>query len=108
MEIVVNGGDSPVLDGTPNFVKSIPIDKALDKQHAHCLRDERRTVTALQRLSDPPDRTRLDRHVLDETSRHDRSLDQTVYRVLDDRRLSHSGRQVSNRPAFSLADDGGE
>ena len=30
VEIVVNGADSPVLDGTPDFVKSIPIDKALD------------------------------------------------------------------------------
>lgn len=30
VEIVVNGADSPVLDGTPDFVKSIPVDKALD------------------------------------------------------------------------------
>jgi DMSO/TMAO reductase YedYZ molybdopterin-dependent catalytic subunit len=30
LEIVVNGADGPVLDGTPDFVKSIPIDKALD------------------------------------------------------------------------------
>ena len=30
VEIVVNGADGPVLDGTPDFVKSIPISKALD------------------------------------------------------------------------------
>ena len=30
VEIVVNGADEPVLDGTPDFIKSIPIDKALD------------------------------------------------------------------------------
>ena len=30
VEIVVNGADEPVLDSTPDFVKSIPIDKALD------------------------------------------------------------------------------
>jgi DMSO/TMAO reductase YedYZ molybdopterin-dependent catalytic subunit len=30
VEIVVNGADSPVLDGTPDFIKSIPLDKALD------------------------------------------------------------------------------
>jgi hypothetical protein len=30
IEIVVNGADQPVLDGTPDFVKSIPLDKALD------------------------------------------------------------------------------
>jgi len=30
VEIVVNGADDPVLDGSPDFIKSIPIDKALD------------------------------------------------------------------------------
>ena len=30
VEIVVNGIDGPVLEGTPDFIKSIPIDKALD------------------------------------------------------------------------------
>jgi DMSO/TMAO reductase YedYZ molybdopterin-dependent catalytic subunit len=30
IEIVVNGADGPVLDGTPDFIKSIPLDKALD------------------------------------------------------------------------------
>ena len=31
VEIVVNGADGPVLDGTPDFIKSVPIDKALDE-----------------------------------------------------------------------------
>lgn len=30
IEIVVNGADGPVLDGTPDFVKSIPLGKALN------------------------------------------------------------------------------
>ena len=30
VEIVLNGADGPVLDGTPDFVKSIPAHKALD------------------------------------------------------------------------------
>jgi DMSO/TMAO reductase YedYZ molybdopterin-dependent catalytic subunit len=30
VEIVANGADGPVLDGTPDFVKSIPVEKALD------------------------------------------------------------------------------
>jgi DMSO/TMAO reductase YedYZ molybdopterin-dependent catalytic subunit len=30
VEIVLNGADGPVLEGTPDFVKSIPVDKALD------------------------------------------------------------------------------
>jgi len=30
VEVVVNGADGPVAEGTPDFVKSIPVDKALD------------------------------------------------------------------------------
>lgn len=30
VEIVVNGADGPVLDGTPDFIKSLPVHKALD------------------------------------------------------------------------------
>ena len=30
IEIVVNGADGPVLDGTPDFIKSLPLEKALD------------------------------------------------------------------------------
>ena len=29
VEIVLNGADEPVLDGTPDFIKSVPLDKAL-------------------------------------------------------------------------------
>jgi len=31
VEIVLRGADGPVLDGTPDYVKSIPLDKALDE-----------------------------------------------------------------------------
>jgi len=31
IEIVVDGADGPVLDQTPDFVKSIPVWKALDE-----------------------------------------------------------------------------
>jgi DMSO/TMAO reductase YedYZ molybdopterin-dependent catalytic subunit len=31
VEIVLNGADGPVVDGTPDFIKSIPVDKALDE-----------------------------------------------------------------------------
>ncbi len=30
IEIVVNGADGPVLDATPDFIKSLPLEKALD------------------------------------------------------------------------------
>jgi DMSO/TMAO reductase YedYZ molybdopterin-dependent catalytic subunit len=108
VEIVVNGADGPVLDGTPDFVKSIPISKALDDNTLIAYEMNGAPLPALQWLSDPTDCTGLDRHLLDEASRHDRCLDQAVRRVLDDRRLPHSDRQVSHRPALSLADDGGE
>jgi sulfite dehydrogenase len=31
IEVALNGADGPVLDGTPDFIKSIPLDKALDE-----------------------------------------------------------------------------
>ena len=31
VEIVLNGADHPVLDGTPDFIKSVPLDKAIDE-----------------------------------------------------------------------------
>jgi hypothetical protein len=31
VEVVLNGADRPVLDGTPRFAKSVPLDKALDE-----------------------------------------------------------------------------
>jgi DMSO/TMAO reductase YedYZ molybdopterin-dependent catalytic subunit len=31
LEVVFNGADSPVLPGTPDFLKSLPIDRALDE-----------------------------------------------------------------------------
>jgi len=31
LEVVFNGADTPLLPGTPDFVKSLPIDRALDK-----------------------------------------------------------------------------
>ena len=31
VEIVLNGADDPVLEGTPDFIKSVPLDKAIDE-----------------------------------------------------------------------------
>jgi DMSO/TMAO reductase YedYZ molybdopterin-dependent catalytic subunit len=31
VELVLSGADGPVLEGTPDFIKSIPVDKALDE-----------------------------------------------------------------------------
>ena len=70
IEIAFNGADGPAFDKTPDFIKSLPVWKALDESTLDRLRDERRAVAAFQRLSGAPDRARLDRHLLDEASRH--------------------------------------
>ena len=43
IEIAFNGADGPVVDKTPDFVKSIPVWKAIEEIDAHRLRDERRS-----------------------------------------------------------------
>jgi DMSO/TMAO reductase YedYZ molybdopterin-dependent catalytic subunit len=103
VEIVLNGADAPVLDGTPDFIKSIR--QGARRQHADCLRDERHSPAALQRLSDPSGRTGLDSDVLGEASGHNRSLNQAVRRLLDENRLPDTDRKVPDLPAFPVADD---
>ena len=41
--LVVNGADGPVLDKTPDFVKSIPAWKGARREHDHRPSDERRS-----------------------------------------------------------------
>ena len=97
IEISFNGADGPAIDKTPDFIKSIPVWKAIDEIDHHRLRDERRAAAALQRLPGPPHRAGLDRHLLDEARHHHQRADQAARRVLDEPRLPHSGRQVPAR-----------
>ena len=46
IEIGFNGADGPVTDKTPDFVKSIPVWKAIEDDTHHRLRDERRAAAA--------------------------------------------------------------
>ena len=70
IEIAFNGADGPAIDKTPDFIKSLPVWKAMDDDTHHRLRDERRAAAAFQRLPGAADRAGLDRHLLDEASRH--------------------------------------
>ena len=69
IEVAFDGADGPVVDKTPDFVKSIPVWKAVEEFDHHCLRNERPAVAALEWLSGAHRRPRLDRHLLDE-ARH--------------------------------------
>src|SRR5215472_15028661 len=100
VEIVVNGADGPVNDKTPDFVKSIPIWKALDD---HRPPDERRAAATFQWLPCAAGRAGLDRHLLDEASGYDRSRDKTFWRLLDEKRLPHPQRQIPDHRALSVA-----
>ena len=55
IEIVFDGADGPIVDKTPDFVKSIPVWKAMEENTLDRLRDERRsrcrTSTAFRRAS---------------------------------------------------------
>ena len=54
VEIVFNGADGPVLDKTPDFVKSIPVWKALDENTLIAYEMNGAAAAALQRLSGAP------------------------------------------------------
>ena len=96
IEIALDGADGPVVDKTPDFIKSIPLWRAMDEIHHRSLRDERTAASAFERLPRAARRPRLDRHLLDETSHPYRSTDNAAGRLLDETRLSSSGWQVSH------------
>ena len=80
----LNGADGPVVDGTPDFVKSIPVDKALDD---NTLIAYEMNGAPLPHYNGFPIRLVVpgwDRNLLDEASRYHRGLDQTLRRLLDE------------------------
>ena len=97
IEIVFNGADGPVYDKVPDFIKSIPVWRAIDEIDADRLRDERRAAAAFQRLSRPPHRARLDRHLLDEASHQHHGAHPAARRILDEAGLPHPARQIPDR-----------
>ncbi len=65
LEIVFDGADSGIF-GTPDFVKSIPVWKALDENTLIAYAMNGEAIAALERFPGADRRAGLDRHVLDE------------------------------------------
>ena len=58
VEVVVNGADGPVLTTTPDFVKSIPIAKALDENTIIALQMNGAPLPHFNGYTGPPDPAR--------------------------------------------------
>jgi DMSO/TMAO reductase YedYZ molybdopterin-dependent catalytic subunit len=66
VEIVVDGADTAVLTSTPDFVKSLPLSKAMDENTIIALQMNGQPLPHFQRLSGAPYRSGLDGDLLDE------------------------------------------
>ena len=66
IEIAFNGADGPAVDKTPDFIKSIPVWKAIDESTLIAYEMNGAPLAAFQRLPGAPHRAGLDRHLLDE------------------------------------------
>src|SRR5262249_50797908 len=107
VEIVLNGADEPVLDGTPDFMKSIPLDKALDEQ---TLLAYEMNGAPLPHLNGFPIRLVLPGWTATYWMKHlvfDRGCYQPVRRILNEQRISNPAREIPYRSAFLIADSSG-
>lgn len=64
LEVTFDGADTGVLEKTPDFVKSLPLSKALDEHTLIAFAMIRRAPPALKRLSGAPGRAGMGRDVL--------------------------------------------
>ena len=81
IEIAFDGADGPSVDKTPDFVKSIPVWKAIDETTLVAYEMNGAAAAALQRLPGAARRARLDRHLLDEARHLDHGADQAAKRT---------------------------
>ena len=108
IEIVFDGADGPPVDKTPDFIKSIPVWKAIEETTLIAYEMNGAAAAALQRLSRAHHRAGLDRHLLDEARHLDQGGDQAGLELLDEPGLSHSARQVPAGRALHLAGNRGQ
>ena len=85
---------SPVLPTTPDFVKSLPMDKALADETIIAYDDEWSAAAASQRLSRARDRAGMDRDLLDEARHQHPAQQQAARELLGQGGLSHTGGDV--------------
>ena len=81
IEIVFDGADGPPVDKTPDFVKSIPVWKAIEETTLIAYEMNGAPLPHLQRLSGAHHRSGLDRHLLDEARHLDQRGDQAGHRT---------------------------
>ena len=102
IEIVLDGADGPVVDKTPDFVKSIPVAKAMEETSLVAYEMNGQPLPHFNGRAGPHRFAGLDRHLLDETREHNPGGDQAVRRFLDDSGLSRPDRQISACGALHL------
>ena len=108
VEIVLNGADGPVVDGTPDFVKSIPVDKALDD---NTLIAYEMNGAPLPHYNGFPIRLVVPGWTATYWMKHLDTIEAWTKPFAGfwmNPRLPHSQWHVPDRPAFRVADDGGE
>ena len=69
IEVSFNGADEGATDKTPDFIKSLPIWRALEDSTMIAYEMNGQPLAALERLPGAPHRAGLDRHLLDEARR---------------------------------------
>ena len=97
IEIAFNGADGPAVDKTPDFIKSIPVWKAMDENTIVAYEMNGAPLPHFNGFPARLDRAGLDRHLLDEARHRHQRADQAARRLLDETGLSHPGRQIPDQ-----------
>ncbi len=95
VEVWLDGADGPVLPTTPDFHKSLPIDKAMSDDVIIAIDDERPVIAAPQWLSSTHHRARLDCNLLDEAPHQHSAQRQAARQLLDAEGISRADGDVS-------------
>jgi hypothetical protein len=107
IEIVFDGADGPVVDKTPDFIKSIPVWKAMEDSTLIAYEMNGQPLP-LQRFSCPDRRPGLDRHLLGQACHFDQGGDEARNWILDEPGISNSSRQVLARCAIVSQETAGQ
>ena len=71
IEIGLDGADGPAIDKTPDFIKSIPVWRAIEESTIVAYEMNGQPLAAFQRLPGAARRAGLDWHVLDQAPHQD-------------------------------------
>jgi DMSO/TMAO reductase YedYZ molybdopterin-dependent catalytic subunit len=108
VEVGFDGADHGIVDKTPDFIKSLPMWRALDENTLLAWGHERRTAAALERVPLASRGAGLDRNLLGQAADIDRRAQPAVRRVLDELGLPVAQRHVRPRGRLRLLGDRGE